>query len=369
MYPAPSSVVSRARPHPGRRPGVAARATGDEIARRQRRAGPPPASGLDFTGARGARLRSALSAVLEICPEFSPVRVLRDGGETVVLVGMTGRRVAVATFLLDSAGPRAVPLGREVAAYRAFVRHLPPVRVPGLVAADAHSGTLVVDFVPGRTAAARRHPPAPPSAADLRTVLTGLRRLNEWAPPPGAFPDAVNYPAQLSRYHALGLLTDRDVGDLQALLMGLATRGRREPPRQFCHGGSPLTSVVMSPAGPVLVGWESAGWYLPGYDLALLWTVVGDAPLTRRQISQAAQAAGPRARDAFLVNLMLVLTREIRLCEAAVRRAMRAPAKPSAADRPGGALAFGEQQRLLLRRLHDDCALARRAVRAAVGTR
>ena len=29
----------------------------------------------------------------------------------------------------------------------------------------------------------------------------------------------------------------------------------------------------------------------------------------------------------------------------------------------------GEAQRLLLRRLHDDCGLARRAVRAAVGTR
>jgi hypothetical protein len=29
----------------------------------------------------------------------------------------------------------------------------------------------------------------------------------------------------------------------------------------------------------------------------------------------------------------------------------------------------GEEQRLLLRRLHDDCATARRAVRAAVGTR
>jgi hypothetical protein len=32
-------------------------------------------------------------------------------------------------------------------------------------------------------------------------------------------------------------------------------------------------------------------------------------------------------------------------------------------------MATGEQQRLLLRRLHDYCGLARRAVRAAVGTR
>jgi hypothetical protein len=36
---------------------------------------------------------------------------------------------------------------------------------------------------------------------------------------------------------------------------------------------------------------------------------------------------------------------------------------------PHGAAPSGEEQRLLLRRLHDDCQLARRAVRAAVGTR
>jgi hypothetical protein len=61
---------------------------------------------------------------------------------------------------------------------------------------------------------------------------------------------------------------------------------------------------------------------------------------------------------------MLVLTREIRSCETAVQRAMRAsgPVAPGAAE-------AGEEQRLLLRRLHDDCGIARGAVRAAVGTR
>jgi hypothetical protein len=119
----------------------------------------------------------------------------------------------------------------------------------------------------------------------------------------------------------------------------------------------------------VLVDWEHAGWYLPGYDLATLWAVMGDAPAVRRQISQLAQAAGPAARDAFLVNLMLVLTREIRTYETAVQRAMREPVPPGAGqDRPG-VLSSSEEQRLLLRRLHDDCAMARRAVRAAVGTR
>jgi hypothetical protein len=128
--------------------------------------------------------------------------------------------------------------------------------------------------------------------------------------------------------------------------------------------------MLLSPAGPVLVDWEHAGWYLPGYDLATLWAVLGDAPVARRQISQIAQSAGPASRDAFLVNLMLVLTREIRTYEMAVQRSMHdtAPAAPGVVAHPGAAPS-GEVQRLLLRRLHDDCQLARRAVRAAVGTR
>ena len=62
---------------------------------------------------------------------------------------------------------------------------------------------------------------------------------------------------------------------------------------------------------------------------------------------------------------MLVLTREIRTYETAVQRTMRAAPRRL----PPGAAEAGEEQRLLLRRLHDDCGMARRAVRAAVGTR
>lgn len=102
---------------------------------------------------------------------------------------------------------------------------------------------------------------------------------------------------------------------------------------QFCHGDALLSNILLSPAGPVLVDWEHAGWYLPGYDLATLWAVLGDAPLARRQISQLAQQAGPASRDAFLVNLMIVLTREIRTYETAVQRTIKEA--PCGRDSPG----------------------------------
>lgn len=378
MYTASSSVSAPPRPlrplgagggpYLDPRAGVPAPGMG----RTRRAAGPgtPSLSGrLDLSGTQGAQLRMAIASVQRICPEFNPVQVLRRSGRSVLLVGSTGRATAVAKCLLDHSPAWSERFRHEIAAYRAFVRHRPPVRVPRLIAADPENCTLVIERMPGRVAALTRHPSEAPPRADLRAVLGAVSRVNAWRPPAGLFEAPLDYAARIARYHELGLFTDRDLGDLQKLLHGLAHAGGRQGMGQFCHGDALLSNILLSPTGPVLVDWEHAGWYLPGYDLATLWAVLGDAPVARRQISQLAQVAGPAARDAFLVNLMLVLTREIRTYETAVQRAMRDTVPPRAGqDRPG-ALSSGEEQRLLLRRLHDDCAMARRAVRAAVGTR
>ncbi|MBZ4324031.1 phosphotransferase [Streptomyces huiliensis] len=320
--------------------------------------GTPPVGGrIDLSGPDGPELRSLIASVHHVCPEFAPGQVLRRSGRSVLLVGTAGRTGAVAKCLLDRSPAGTERFRQEIAAYRTFVRHRPPIRVPRLIAADPENGVLVVERMPGRPAATRRHPSDTPPRADVRVALGAVCRVNLWQPPVGMFDMPLDYAKHITRYHELGLLTDRDMGDLQKLLHGLAhVQG------QFCHGDAQLANMLLSPAGPVLVDWGQAGWYLPGYDLATLWTVLGDAPLARRQISQHAQAAGTTSRDAFLVNLMLVLTREIRTYELAVQRAQREPVPPGTPD-------TGEEQRLLLRRLHDDCALARRAVRAAVGTR
>ncbi|MFD6187951.1 MULTISPECIES: aminoglycoside phosphotransferase family protein [unclassified Streptomyces] len=332
--------------------------------------GTQPLSGrIDLSGPQGAQLRTAIAAVHRICPEFSPVQVLRRSGRSVLLVGTTGRSTAVAKCLVDHSPAWAERSRHEIGAYRSFVRQRPPVRVPRLIAADPDNGTLVIERMPGRVAALQRHPLEAPPRADIRATIGAVCRLNAWRPPAGTFDAPLDYAARISRYHELGLLTDRDLGDLQKLLHGIAHAGGRQGMGQFCHGDALLSNVLMSPAGPVLVDWEHAGWYLPGYDLATLWAVLGDAPVARRQISQIAQSTGTAARDAFLVNLMLVLTREIRTYETAVQRSMHDTVGAAPGPAQPGAAPTGEEQRLLLRRLHDDCQLARRAVRAAVGTR
>ncbi|MET8680254.1 aminoglycoside phosphotransferase family protein [Streptomyces sp. NPDC004647] len=375
MYAASSSVSAPPRPHRPQQPGggpyldpnPAAQAVyGGGRTRRAPGLGPQPLSGrIDLSGPQGAQLRAVIASVHRICPEFSPVQVLRRSGRSVLLVGTTGRSTAVAKCLLDHSPAWSERFRHEIAAYRAFVRHRPPVRVPRLIAADPDACTLVIERMPGRVASLQRHPVEAPPRTDVRAALGAICRVNLWKPPAGMFDAPMDYASRIARYHELGLLTDRDMGDLQKLLHGLAHAPGKQGQAQFCHGDAQLSNILLSPAGAVLVDWEHAGWYLPGYDLATLWSVLGDAPVARRQISQLAQVAGPAARDAFLVNLMLVLTREIRTYETAVQRTMHDPA-PAAPAAPGSS---GEEQRLLLRRLHDDCAMARRAVRAAVGTR
>ncbi|MCX5112746.1 aminoglycoside phosphotransferase family protein [Streptomyces sp. NBC_00378] len=378
MYTASSSVTAPPRPlrplgaggGPYLSPHAAPPAPGTVRPRRPAGMVGPPLSGrLDLSGAQGAQLRMAIASVHRICPEFNPVQVLRRSGRSVLLVGSTGRATAVAKCLLDHSPAWSERFRHEIAAYRAFVRHRPPVRVPRLIAADPENCTLVIERMPGRVAALTRHPSEAPPRADIRAALGAISRINAWRPAPGLFEAPLDYASRIARYHELGLFTDRDLGDLQKLLHGLAHAGGRQGTGQFCHGDALLSNILLSPTGPVLVDWEHAGWYLPGYDLATLWTVLGDAPAARRQISQLAQANGPAARDAFLVNLMLVLTREIRTYETAVQRAMRDSTASGAGQERPGALSSSEEQRLLLRRLHDDCAMARRAVRAAVGTR
>ena len=202
------------------------------------------------------------------------MQLLRRSGRTALLIGTSGRAPAVAKCLLDHSPAWAERFRHEIAAYRTFVRHRPPVRVPRLIAADPESCVLVMERMPGRVVAAAAAPArSRPPARDVRAALGGvLAGSTCGGRRPASFDAPLDYPARIGRYHELGLLTDRDMGDLQKLLHGLA----------HAAGASSATATPCCPTCcsprpvPSLVDWEHAGWYLPGYDLAVLWSVLGD---------------------------------------------------------------------------------------------
>lgn len=60
-----------------------------------------------------------------------------------------------------------------------------------------------------------------------------------------------------------------------------------------------------------LLDFEYTGLYVPGFDLAMLHTLLGATPTARARIRRVVAQAG--IEEAFLVNRAVVLTRELRI--------------------------------------------------------
>ena len=311
---------------------------------------PPPAapirrSGrLDVTGPQGApaadrdRLRAADLPGVPPGAGAAPQRPLGAARRH-------GRAAspAVAKCLLDHSPVWAERFRHEIAAYRAFVRHRPPVRVPRLVAADPDSCTLVMERMPGRVARTgrgtrRRRRPGPtsgPRSARSAGSTCGGRR-----------PGSSTRPLRLRRAdRALPRAGPAHRPGPAATCRSCCTgwRTRRAGRRQFCHGDALLSNVLLSPAGPVAGRLGARGLVparlRPGGAVVGARRRPGGPPADQ----PAGAGGGPGGSgDAFLVNLMLVLTREIRTLRdggAAHDARHRSGGDPGAAEAGRGAAA------------------------------
>ncbi|GIH73033.1 phosphotransferase family protein [Sphaerimonospora thailandensis] len=252
----------------------------------------------------------AVQAVQRVRPDFVPTDLLRHTSKTIVMSGSVGPQQVVAKVLVDRGPFWRDKFDREVGMYRAFTRHAPPVRVPRLVDADAPAGVLVLERLTGRRLADDRYPAGPVPADDITAVLDAVASLARWEPPMPL--SGWDYRERVERDYRAGLLDD---DDHRALAVLLAQAGSR---RCFAHGDLLPSNVRLladsgEPGQVALLDWEFAGLYLPGFDLALLWVLLGAVSPARHLIDTRIAAADPQTRAAFTVNQALVFTRELRI--------------------------------------------------------
>jgi hypothetical protein len=234
------------------------------------------------------------------------VAVLRRTGKTLLSAGDLAGRPVVVKLLLDDGEFWQARWRHEIDIYRAFAREPPPVRVPALIHTD-DKGLLVLERLDAQPLDTERYPGRLLTAAEIGPCLDAISRLSAWRPASGPFAAVWDYPDRVSRYHAAGYLTDADRDALERLL------ARCDQAGEIAHG-DPLPSnlLLTGDGGCALVDWEAAGTFLPGFDLAMLHTLLGvSTPPVRTRIDQIVADAG--TEEPFVVNLALVLTRELRI--------------------------------------------------------
>ena len=272
-----------------------------------------------------------LTTLRRAVPGLTVGRVLCRGAKAVLVEATFDGRPVVAKVLTSTDRTWREALAREARIYLAFQEWAAPVAVPGLVAQDVGHRVLVIGHVGGRPVHVERHPPRLPPAV-WWTVLAAAVRISRWMPPVSRVERVFDYPARITRYHGLGLLTGQDVDALRTLLP--LAGGRWE----FAHGDLLLSNVHLPTAAPVapvdprasrgsrvpdehdetgevhgpvtVLDWEWAGMYLPGWDLATLWLLAGATPGARGLIVATA-GSDPAREAAFWVNAATAVTREI----------------------------------------------------------
>ncbi|MDG6105485.1 phosphotransferase [Dactylosporangium aurantiacum] len=237
--------------------------------------------------------------------------LLHRTGKSVVHAGTTdaGEPVVVKTITTDE--PYWVRCrARELATCAAFAERPPGFVAPRVRYADER--TTVYARLPGVRLHDRRHLDADLPPATVAAVRAAVRAVAAWSPPGGTAWSALDGDpapdpsATIAAEHANGLLSDGERDALHRLA------DRLGPARAFAHGDPIPTNILLHDGAAVLVDWELSGPRLPGYDWAVLF-VTGAAASPALAAAVLAETDRAELRDAFTVNLGLLLCREIRI--------------------------------------------------------
>ncbi len=251
---------------------------------------------------------TARAAVTALCPGFRARGEPRCTETSMLLGGVLDGRAVIAKYPIDR---RPFWLGRarhEITVYRALPTLAPlPVSVPDLVAAEPIHPLIVTTALAGEPVSPHRYLTGTIHSGQLSAVLSLLDRVHAWRPAiPSTLPYDNDYPGQLAAVRGSEI---NGIEHSCAVELYTAMSGRLGVEIQ--HGDAHLGNVMCQLDGRLaLIDLEFTAWRWPGYDLAMLWVLLGDVPGVREQLIPRIGYAAER-HAAFWCSALLVCLREI----------------------------------------------------------
>jgi hypothetical protein len=251
------------------------------------------------------RVRSRLR---QLCPQFTPSGPYSCTETSIIVPGRVAGAGVVAKHPIDTRPFWQARARHEITAYTVLASAgQPPVPLPRMLLADPELPLIVLTMMPGTPLGPDRYPAGllPPAHLDWLLDATGL--LHHWHHPAlRAIPADTDHATQFQALPA-DLFSPGEPGTLAAE----AARLTSQLGTQLEHGDAHPGNVLVQPGTPLaLIDLELLAHRLPGYDLAVLWTITGPSPDLRSRIT-ARTGPGPQRQAAFWLNVILTTGREI----------------------------------------------------------
>lgn len=228
-----------------------------------------------------------------------PLRSIRD---EVVLTGrLHAEAVTIKIRIADT--PRARRrFNRRIDTYVAFGPVPPPV-VNGAYRWSDNDRLLVLSGGPGTLLRTDGDTGGPLTPSQMRSAIAAAVHLSTWQPdPPDAAVWQVDYHRAIDERRRAGACTDDDALRLHDLVQQCGSV------RTFAHGNLSPLYLKQLPSGRVtLIGFDRAGMYLPGRDLATLYLALSrDDHTGHHRIMRRVTEVD--VLEPFAVNLFLAVT-------------------------------------------------------------
>lgn len=251
------------------------------------------------------RVRSRLH---QLSPQFTPSGPFSCTETSIIVPGRVADAGVIAKHPIDTRPFWQARARHEITAYTVIAdAGDPPVPLPRMLLADTALPLIVLTMMPGSPLGPDRYPVNPLPTAHLDWLLNATGLLHDWHHPAlRSIPADTDYPAQ---FKALphDLFSPGELSALAAEAARLTSRIGTQLEHGDAHPGNALVQPGTSLA---LIDLELLAHRLPGYDLAVLWTITGPSPDHRSRIT-ARTGPGPLRQAAFWLNVILVAGREI----------------------------------------------------------
>lgn len=249
-----------------------------------------------------------LGRLRTLCPQFTPDGPTWHTETSLLIPGQASETRVLAKHPVDPRPFWQARARHEITVYAAIAAAgPPPVPLPTITGADRDLPVIVITLLPGSPLAPDRYPASPVPAGRLDQLLDTVQALNQWSQPAlRVIPPDTGYPAQFRALPA-DLFNPGELDTLarQASRLACLLGTRLE------HGDPHPGNALASPGSPLaLIDLESLAHRLPGYDLAVLWTITGPHQQLRNQITSRIDH-GRHQHAAFWLSAVLVTSREI----------------------------------------------------------
>ncbi|HEY2579272.1 MAG TPA: phosphotransferase [Streptosporangiaceae bacterium] len=251
------------------------------------------------------RVRSRLH---QLCPQFTPSGPFSCTETSIIVPGRVADAGVVAKHPIDTRPFWQARARHEITTYTVIASAgQPPVPIPRMLLADPALPLILLTMMPGTPLGPDRYPVNPLPQAHLDWLLDATGLLHDWRDPAlSGIPADTDYAAQFQILPA-DLFSSGELSALAAEAARLTSRIGV----QLEHGDAHPGNALVLPGTPLaLIDLELLAHRLPGYDLAVLWTITGPSPELRSRIT-ARIGPGPQRQDAFWLNVILATGREI----------------------------------------------------------